>query len=518
MKRIGAHAAVILALAGAAHAADVSPGDIMVTKAPSPAAATAPAACGSLWDFIVTSCPLSWYGITVYGVVDAGVTWQSHGTPFNRTYVAGEEYLISKNSNRALWGLAPNALSQSNIGIKGNKEFAPGWSFVFDLQAGFDPYSLRLADGPGSVAQNAGVPLISQNSNADSSRAGQFYNSVGYVCVSSLTYGTLTVFRQNSLTLDGIAAYDPMGGSYAFSVIGYQGIACGAGDTEDCRFSTSVKYRVNIGQLRAAALWQFGGYSQNNGSNGAYQFQIGGDIPNLANGMLSFDAIYSHVTDAVAIALAGNPLGPAGNPLPPWLPQVLTATISDDTSVMLLARYTNGPIKLYAGYVDSVRASERSPNVLYGHSWRSSLSWLCRHQQHEHQQHGLLHSPQDLADILDGGEIRRHRQLRFDRRLLSLQSRQLWRRRLLDRRQLDVQRDARRSFFRGRLEICGEVRCLRWVHVLASRQWAGERLPQSQHDRSDGRGSLPILRNPRAHVPDHATRSRRRGDRMNGLD
>ena len=44
-----------------------------------------------------------------------------------------------------------------------------------------------------------------------------------------------------------------MGGSYAFSVVAYQGIACGAGDTEDCRFSTSVKYRVNIGQLRAAA-------------------------------------------------------------------------------------------------------------------------------------------------------------------------------------------------------------------------------------------------------------------------
>jgi hypothetical protein len=55
----------------------------MVTKAPPPAAVTAPAACGSLWDFIVTSCPLSWYGITIYGTVDTGVTWQSHGTPFN---------------------------------------------------------------------------------------------------------------------------------------------------------------------------------------------------------------------------------------------------------------------------------------------------------------------------------------------------------------------------------------------------------------------------------------------------
>jgi predicted porin len=322
----------------------------MVTKAPPPAAVTAPAACGSLWDFIVTSCPLTWYGITIYGTVDTGVTWQSHGTPFNRTAHVGEEYLISKNSNRALWGLAPNALSQSVIGIKGNEEFAPGWAFVFDLEAGFDLYSLQLANGLGSVAQNAGVPLTSQNSNADSSRAGQFYNSVGYVGVSSPTYGTLTVFRQNSLTLDGVVAYDPMGGSYAFSPIGYQGITCGVGDTEDCRFSTSLKYRVNIGQFRVAALWQFGGYGQNNASDGAYQLQAGADIPNLAKGVLSLDAIYSRVRDAVSIGLAGNPLGPAGNPLPPFLPQVLTATISVDTSVMLLARYTSGPLKLYGGY------------------------------------------------------------------------------------------------------------------------------------------------------------------------
>jgi predicted porin len=337
-------ALLIAAPLTAASAAD------MVTKAPPPAAVTAPVACGSLWDFISTSCPLSWYGITIYGTVDTGVTWQSHGTPFNGTSSVGQEYLISKNSNRALWGFAPNGLSQSNIGIKGNETIAPGLAFVFALEAGFDPYSLQLANGPHSIAQNAGVPLTSQNTNADSSRAGQFYNSVGYLGLSSPTYGTLTVFRQNSLTLDGVVAYDPMGASYAFSPIGYQGITCGVGDTEDCRFSTSVKYRVDVGQFRAAALWQFGGYGQNNGSDGAYQFQAGGDIPNLAKGTLSLDAIYSHVRDAVSIGLAGNPLGPAGNPLPPFLPQVLTATISDDTSVMALARYTNGPLKLFGGY------------------------------------------------------------------------------------------------------------------------------------------------------------------------
>jgi len=334
---------IILGLAGATNAlAD----DILVTKAAPASTAAAslqPATCASPEDFITTNCPLTRKGITVYGTIDMGVTWQSHGTPFNGTSLTGQEYLISKNSNRALWGLAPNALSQSNIGIKGNEPIAPGWAFVFDLEAGFDPYSLQFANGPGSVAQNAGIPLTNQSSNADSNRAGQFYNSVGYLGISSPTYGTLTVFRQNALTTDAVAAYDPMGASYAFSPIGYQGTTCGVGDTEDCRFSTSVKYRVDVGQFRLGALWQFGGYGQNNAATGSYQFQIGGDIPNVAGGKLSFDAIGSYVQNAVAISLAGNTL-------PAVLPQVLTATLSDDTSVMLLAKYSNGPVKLFAGY------------------------------------------------------------------------------------------------------------------------------------------------------------------------
>ena len=350
----GVPAAILLVLAGAAYAADSSAGDIIAAGAPTAAATSvpppvvtkdpaAPTACGSLLDFISTSCPLTWYGITLYGTIDMGGTWQSHGTPFNSSFVAGEEYLLQKNSNHSGFGRAPNGLSQSVIGIKGNEEFVPGWQFVFDLEAGFDPYSMRLADGPGSIAQNAGVPLTSQNSNADSSRAGQFYNSLGYLGVSSPTYGTLTVFRQNSLTLDGVIAYDPMGASYAFSPIGYQGTTCGVGDTEDCRFSTALKYRVTVGQFRAAALWQFGGYDLNNASKGAYQFQGGGDIPNVAGGVVSLDGVYSYVRDAVSISLGGNTL-------PAVLPQVLTATLSDNTSWMALAKYANGPVKLYGGY------------------------------------------------------------------------------------------------------------------------------------------------------------------------
>src|SRR5216684_472660 len=282
-------AAIIFGLAGAAYAADASADDIMLTKAP-PAVTTKalsqPATCSSLEDFVVTACPLTWSGITVYGTIDGGVTWRSHGAPFNGTSAVGVDYLIQKYSRGPRWDLAPNGLSNSNIGIKGKEPIAPGWAFVFDLQAGFDPYSMHLSNGPHSEAQNIGVPLTSQDSHADSSRAGQFYNSVGYLGVSS-PYGTLTVFRQNSLTLDAVFAYDLMGASYAFSPIGWQGITCGAGDTEDCRFSTSVKYRVDIGQFRVAALWQFGGYDLNNAATGSYQFQLGGDIPHLAGGTLS---------------------------------------------------------------------------------------------------------------------------------------------------------------------------------------------------------------------------------------
>ena len=59
--------------------------------------------------------------------------------------------------------------------------------------------------------------------NGDGSPAGQWYNGLGYVGVSSPTYGTLTVFRQNALTTDGVTAYDPLSGSLAFSPIGVDG-------------------------------------------------------------------------------------------------------------------------------------------------------------------------------------------------------------------------------------------------------------------------------------------------------
>src|SRR5262245_26040621 len=330
MTKLGIFVVTILAAAGAACDTEAWAAESVPTMASPAAAASAPKTCTGPWDFIETNCQLTWYGITVYGTIDAGFGWQSHGAPFDPRSTAGASYLIQRQNRSPMWGAAPNALSQSSIGIKGTEPIGGNVSLVFALDAGFDPYSFRFSDGPGSVAANTGIPLNLQSAHADSSRAGQWYNGQGYVGVSSPTYGTLTVFRQNSLTLDGVIDYDPMAASNAFSVIGFQGITCGGGSTENCRNSTSLKYRLTVGQFRVAALWQFGGYGQNNASNGAYQFGAGADIANLGNGVLSLDAIYSYVRDAVSLGLAPGSNDANGVPIPPFLPQTLTATISDN--------------------------------------------------------------------------------------------------------------------------------------------------------------------------------------------
>lgn len=345
-------AAFILALVDASCGINARAADVGPTKAVSADThqVTVPHLCTDLYNFVTGNCQLTWHGITIYGTIDIGGGWQSHGAPRDPLAPPGGSYYLQKMNSSAMWGLAPNSLSQSSLGIKGTEPLGGDFSIIFDLEAGFDPLSFRLANGPHSVVRSAGVPLNRQTAQADSSRAGQWYNGLGYLGLSSPTYGTLTFFRQNSLTLDGIVAYDPLGGSYAFSPAGFNGTECGIGDTEVCRQSTSLKYRVDVGHFRAATFWQFGGYAQNNAARGMYEFQVGADIPRLADGVLAIDAIYSYVKDAVQLALGPGATNAAGTPIPPFLPQTTTATISDNRGFMLLARYTNGPLKLYAGY------------------------------------------------------------------------------------------------------------------------------------------------------------------------
>src|SRR6202035_670218 len=152
---------------------------------------------------------LTWHGITLYGAIDMGLAYQTHGSPLSNSAGFGLGYLISKNSNKPYFGAAPNALSASNIGLKGNEELFPGLSAVFNLQTSFLPTSGRLADGLGSIVQNNGLPLTSHKTFSDFNKERPALNTAAWGGLSSPVYGTLTYGRQNAPALDGVNAYDP---------------------------------------------------------------------------------------------------------------------------------------------------------------------------------------------------------------------------------------------------------------------------------------------------------------------
>ena len=367
MKRTGLALLGSLSVASLAHAADVLP-----TTKPAPAPPPSPNCFASLWDYMnstAADCPLSWGPFTAYATLDVGVGYESNGAPFNRAYPNGVANFISKQSYGAKWLWTPNGINQSVIGIKMSQPIAYGWSLVGTLEAGFNPYSGYLANSQRSQVQNNGQALLLQSAQGDGGRGGQWDNSQGFLGVSNKTYGTLIAGRVNTLGLDGLIAYDPMGSAYAFSPFGYSGSYAGFGDTELTRSNTAVKYRADLpypafygANFRVAGLVQVGSYNQGDGSTSMYQGQIGADF-NLFGGApyagtLSLDAIGAYAQNAVNTSIfngtcatltkgefAGQTACTSGIPMF-YDAGDLKATLSNNTGVFLLGKYKFGQIPL----------------------------------------------------------------------------------------------------------------------------------------------------------------------------
>ena len=196
--------AASLALAGAAQAADIP------TKK-TPPAAEKPNCNANFYtwlDSTAADCPLSLYGITLYGQVDGGGGYETHASRFNKDHSQGVQELINKTNNGGRWQLVPNGLSQSNVGVKIKEQIAPNWFIIGDVNFGFDPYSLQFANGPKSLIDNNHDLLANQTSNSDSSRSTEWDNTRAYLGVSNPTFGTLTAGRQYAFSNDLASNYD----------------------------------------------------------------------------------------------------------------------------------------------------------------------------------------------------------------------------------------------------------------------------------------------------------------------
>jgi predicted porin len=337
MKGIVCASLFVSAFVGCAQAADLAG----ATAAEFPPAA--PSCWGGVREFLTSSikdCPLSYAGFTLFGNVDGGFGYSQWGVPAGRS-ADKPNYGIQKNSANSHWLWAPNAISTSVVGIAMQEKLFDDWTLIGVAEAGFNPHSLMLVNGPRSMADNNLKAIGYQTSNFDSSRAGQWDNSQGFIGFSNPTYGTLTFGRTNVLSASALGKYDPLA-SVAFSQIGFSSIYSGFGVSSTTRINSALTYRLTYHHFHIAAQAQIGGYNQGNATNGQYQIQLGADFDNL-----SFDAVAGVARNAVALSSY------SGDSLPPGYDtnSILKATLSNSGGFELMARYKWGAFKFYGGYV-----------------------------------------------------------------------------------------------------------------------------------------------------------------------
>jgi len=297
---------------------------------------------------------LTWHGITLYGVIDIGLQYDTHSAPFSPYRPAASGNIVRQNDSQSVTGLTPSNMGQSRVGLQGVEALNDEWSAVFQVETFFNPQSGEIADSLKSLAVNNGRSLAKQSIGVDGSSAGQAFQTA-FVGLSSARFGTLTFGRQVTLLSEGTIKYDPNYNATAFGLLGASNTYSGAGSSEDNRLDSTAKYFVSFDdRVHLVALYKF------NGSNGAANTAVQADIGGRYAG-LSVDAYYSKLNSAItssSLTAAQVAQLPALGYAPS---NSLAATISDNTTYSLMALYDADPLKFFAGYMNIKYANPTSP-------------------------------------------------------------------------------------------------------------------------------------------------------------
>lgn len=302
--------------------------------------------------------PVTWNGLTLYGTIDVGVSYQSHGRPQNDYYSAGAYTFPNKASTNSTSQIGDNGLSQSVLGLRGERELAQGWSGLFKVESAINPATFKLTDSQKALTQNNGKPITQQTAAADNSITGPFSMAI-YAGVKSDTFGQLTYGRQNTPLKDDIFKYDPLANASAFSAFGAFGTPAGGGSTENARLNNSIRYQNTVKNVRVDAI-----YASSTTSQGGNAWQLG--LGSKAGGF-SFDGAYAEKKGAVVAASLGiNGTSPTSvrwlntahavagynyaNPGSVSINDALAGTVSDNTAWGLFAKYDFGGPIVSGGY------------------------------------------------------------------------------------------------------------------------------------------------------------------------
>ena len=285
---------------------------------------------------------LTWNGITLYGVVDIGLQYDTHSAPFTPFRPSASGNIVRQNSSTSVIGLTPSNMGQSRVGLHGAEALNDEWTAVFQVEAFFNPQSGNLADSLKSLAVNNGRPLAEQNVGVDGSSAGQPFQTA-YVGLKSQRLGTLTFGRQVSILNEGVIKYDPNYNATAFGLLGASNTYSGGGSAEDNRLDSVAKYLVSFNRLaHFGALYKFNGSSGS--ANHALQADLGAEYARA-----SVDAYYSRVNSAITATSLTAAQVAALPALGYSVSNSLAATISDNTAYALMALYTFDRLKISTG-------------------------------------------------------------------------------------------------------------------------------------------------------------------------
>jgi predicted porin len=296
---------------------------------------------------------LTWHGITLYGVIDAGIQYDTHSAPFTPYRPAASGNIVRSNDYASPVGVTPSNMGQSRVGLQGTERLIGDWSAVFQLETFFNPQSGQIADSLKSLAVNNGKAVNNQNIGVDGSSAGQAFQTA-FVGVQSIQFGALTFGRQVTLLSEGAIQYDPNFLATAFGVLGASNTYAGAGSSETNRLDDTVKYLVKYGDVHVGALYKFNDSSGSAGT--AYQADIGTSFAGA-----SVDAFYSKINDAITGSSLSAPQVSALAALGYSASNSLAATVSDNTTYAFMGSYKLDPIRFFAGYMHIKYVDPNSP-------------------------------------------------------------------------------------------------------------------------------------------------------------
>jgi predicted porin len=286
---------------------------------------------------------LTWNGITLYGVIDVGIQYDTHSAPFTPYRTSASGNIVRQNSKGSVIGVTPSNMGQSRVGLQGIEPLFSDWAAEFQIETFFNPQSGEVANSVKSLAVNNGRALTDQSVGVDGSAAGQAFQTA-FVGLQSARFGAFTFGRQVTLLQEGTIKYDPNYNASAFGLLGASNTYSGGGSNEDNRLDSTAKYVLRIDNLvHLGALYKFSG--SHGSANTAVQADIGGNFAGA-----SIDYYYSKVYSAISAASLSAAQVAALPGLGYSASNSLTATISDNTAYSLMASYNLDTFKVFGGY------------------------------------------------------------------------------------------------------------------------------------------------------------------------